>query len=148
MEDAGNKGALHGIVQTHLHVVENGHIRKQPDILEGTGNAQLIDLVHRHSLDVDAVDQHRATGGLVNAGEQVENGGLARAVGADQAGNLGGADGDVEAIHGSQAAEVNAQVPHIQNGLLALILLPDEGHGGHFQNLLGILIHGFPPPSS
>ena len=45
-------------------------------------------------LDVDAVDQHGAAGGLIDAGEQIKNGGLARAVGADQAGNFGGADGE------------------------------------------------------
>ena len=135
-------------MQTDLDVVQNGHIRKQTDILEGSGNAQLVDLVYRHSLDVDAVDQHGAAGGLIDAGEQIENGGLARAVGADQAGNFGGADGNVEAVHSRQAAEVDAQVPHVQNGLLALILLTDEGHGGNFQDFLGIVIHCFPPPSS
>ena len=135
-------------MKADLDVIQNGHIRKQADILEGSGNAQLVDLVYRHSLDVDAVDQHGAAGGLIDAGEQIENGGLARAVGADQAGDLGGADGNVEAVHSRQAAKVDAQVPHVQNGLLALILLTDEGHGGNFQDFLGIVIHLSQPPSS
>ena len=33
---------------------------------------------------------------------------FARAVGADQAGNLGGTHGNVKAVHGGEAAEVNA----------------------------------------
>ena len=136
------------MVHTHLHIVQRGHVGKQADILEGTGNAQTVDLVGGHSLDIDAVNQHGAPGGLVHAGEQVENGGLARAVGADQAGNLGRANGDIEAVHGGQAAEVNAEVAHIQHGLLVLVLLPEQVHGRNLDDFLAVLIHWFPPPSS
>ena len=38
-------------------------------------------------------------------------------------------------VHSRQAAEVDAQVPHVQNGLLALILLTDEGHGGNYSRI-------------
>ena len=95
------------MVHTHLHVIQRCHIGEQPDILEGTGDAQAVDLVGGHSLDVDAVDQHATPGGLVHTGKQVENGGLARAVGADEAGDLSGANRNVEAVHGGEAAEVN-----------------------------------------
>ena len=148
MEHTFQEGALDVVVHTHLHIVQHGHIRKQADILESTGNAQLIDLVDRHALDINAVDQNTAPGGLIDAGEQVEDGGLARAVGADEAGNLGWADGDIEVIHGGQSAEVNAQVPDVQHRLLALVLLTDKGNGGHLQNFLGILIHWKLPPFS
>ena len=78
-----------------------------------------------------AVDQDGAAGGLVNVGEQVENGGLARAVGADQAGDLVAADHQVEAVHGGQAAKIDAQLTDVQNGFFVLITVGQEAAGGH-----------------
>ena len=135
-------------MHAHLHVIQGRHIRKQADILEGTGNAQLVDLMGGHALGIDAVDQNGAAGGLVHRGQQVEDGGLACAVGADEAGNLGGSNGNVESIHRRQAAKVNAQIPDIQNRQLILILFPQQGVGGNLQHLSGILIHWSPPPFS
>ena len=70
-------------------------------------------------------------GGLVNVGEQVENGGLARAVGADQARDLVAADHQVEAVHSGQAAKVDAQLTDVQNGFFVLIAVGQETAGGH-----------------
>ncbi len=77
------------------------------------------------------IDQDGAAGGLVNVGEQVEHGGLTGTVGADQTGDLVAADHQVEAVHGGQAAEVDAQLPHVQNGLFVLVAVGQEAAGGH-----------------
>ena len=69
-----------------------------------------VDLGGGHAVGVLAVEQDGAPGGLVHLGQQVEHRGLARAVGADEAGDLGAADGEVEVIDSGQAAEVDAQV--------------------------------------
>jgi hypothetical protein len=47
---------------------------------------------------------------LVEAGDAVENGGLAGAIGADQCGDVGGARGEGEIAHGGQAAEAHGEV--------------------------------------
>ena len=70
-------------------------------------------------------------GGRIHLGEQVEHGGLARAVGADQTGDLGAADGQVEVIDGLQSAELNAQVVGFQHGLAAQVALGHNGMAGH-----------------
>ena len=51
------------------------------------------------------IQQDGAVSGLIHLGQQVEHRGLARAVGADETGDLRPADGEVEVIHGLQAAE-------------------------------------------
>ena len=57
---------------------------------------------------VDTVNEDTATGRLVNAGEQVKNGGFACAVRANEAGDLRRADGHVKAVHRCQTAKINA----------------------------------------
>ena len=128
-------------MKTYHNVTDNRHIIEKTDILEGTGNAQLVDLVDGHTLDVDAVDENGAAGGLVHTGQQVEDGGLTGTVGADEAGNLGGADGDVEAVNSSQTAEVDTKVSDIQNRKLAHILLTQQVHSGNPDHFTGIIIH-------
>ena len=49
---------------------------------------QLDDFVDAQSGEVAAAKDHGAVGRLVDAGDQVEDGGLARAVGADEAAEL------------------------------------------------------------
>ena len=94
-------------MHTHLHIVLRGHICKQADILECTGDAHTGHLAGLHTLCVDAFEQHRTAGRLINTGQQIENGGLTGTVGTDQTGNLGRANGDVKAIHRRQTAKVN-----------------------------------------
>ena len=127
-------------MHSHLHVVQHRHIGEQADVLEGPGNAQLGDLEGAHALGVDSVDQHGTPGGLVNTGKQVENGGFARAVGADQATDLRGAQGNAEAVHGGQTAEINAQVAHIQHQGLACVGFPVGIEGWHLNGILRIEI--------
>ena len=99
----------------HLHVFDDRHIRKQPDILKGPGDPGLHELVDLFAVQGDAVQQDGAFRGDIYAGEEVENRGLSGAVGADEAHQLAGIDGEVEILHGVKAAEGNAQVLGFQH---------------------------------
>ena len=118
-------------MQAYLDVVDDAQFLEQTDVLEGTGHTHAVDLIGLFARRRHAVDQDGSAGGLVNVGEQVEHGGLTGTVGADQTGDLVAADHQVEAVHGGQAAEVDAQLPHVQNGLFVLIAVGQEAAGGH-----------------
>ncbi len=83
---------------------------EQLDVLEGTGDAECRDLVRRHVGDVGAVEAEPARGRLVDAAHQVEDGGLARAVGADDGEDLALLDGEAHAVDGADAAEVDREL--------------------------------------
>ena len=68
-------------------------------------------------------------GGLVDVGQQVEDGGLTSAVGADEASDLVAADHQVEAVHGGQAAKVDAQFTDVEDGLFILVAVGQEAAG-------------------
>src|SRR5204863_3832974 len=59
------------------------HRPEQPDVLERSSDAAIGDLVWSPTSDVLAVEHQPAARRLVEAGEDVEEGGLARSVGAD-----------------------------------------------------------------
>ena len=80
------------VVQTDLDVVLHRHGVEQANVLECTGNTHAVDLVDRLARGVLAVEQDGAVRGLVHLGEQVEDRGLAGAVGTDETGDLGLAD--------------------------------------------------------
>src|SRR5699024_5895516 len=103
---------LHG----GLDVVNDRHLFEQTDVLEGAGDAGTDDLVGLFAVHPLAAQVEGALGGHVDAGDQVEDGGLARAVGADQPHQLGLADLDVEIVHRLEPAEPDAQVLRFQNG--------------------------------
>lgn len=64
--------------------------------------------------------------GLIDLREQVEDGRLARAVGADETRDLRAADGDVEAVDRLQAAEGNAEVDALEDGRLVRVALRQQ----------------------
>ncbi len=111
-------GVAHLVVQADLHVVLHTQVVKQADVLEGPGDAGPVDLGSAHAVGVLPVEKDGALGGLIHLGEQVEHGGLAGAVGADETGDLRPADGQVEVIDRPQTAEVDAQVAALQDGEL------------------------------
>ena len=148
MQQRRQERALDLIVHTHLDIFQSSHLREQADILESTGNAQLIDFMSGHALGVDTVDQNGATGWLVHTGQQVEDGGLACTVGTDQTGDLGRTNGNVKAVYSSQTAKVNAQIAHIQHRQLTCVLFTKQVDGGDTNHFLWILMHWCPPPFS
>src|SRR3546814_7698866 len=61
--------------------------------------------VGRQAADVAAVQPHRATVRQIEPGNQVEGGGLAGAVGADERMDLSARHREVDLLHGADAAE-------------------------------------------
>ena len=128
-DERGAQIVLHGLVETHLDVVDDGQVLEQADILERTGHAHPVDLIGLFTGGGHPIDEDGASGGLVDVGQQVEDGGLTGAVGADEAGDLVAADHQVEAVHGGQAAEVDAQFTDVEDGLFILVAVGQEAAG-------------------
>ena len=96
-------------------------------------------------MGVLAVQQNGAVGGLIHLGQQIENGGLAGAVRADQTGDLGAADDEVEVFNSLQTAKGDAQTDALQNGALAGVTLGDQTDG-RCGDQLGFTCHLRYPP--
>src|SRR6185437_10191442 len=73
---------------------------------------------HRQRIDrgVDAVHQHLAAIGFHQRIEHAQRGGLAGAVGAEQAGDLAVAGGEADAVDGFHCAEGLVQIPDFDHG--------------------------------
>ena len=69
-------------------VFKHRHGFPQADVLERAGNAHAVDLLGRFAGGVHAVKQNGAAGRLIDLGKEVKNGGLARAVRADERDDL------------------------------------------------------------
>ncbi len=69
-------------------VVENRERAEKPDVLKRAGDAELDDLVDAQAREVAAAERHVAVGRLVDAGDEIEDRGLARAVGPDEPAEL------------------------------------------------------------
>ena len=119
------------VVKADPHVFFHRHFIKEADVLEGAGNAEPGGLNNAHTVQVLAVHQHRSGSGFVYFGQQVKHGCLAHAVGADQAGDLGFHDGQIEIVHSLQAAELNPEMTGFQNRNLIHIPFRNDGMRGH-----------------
>ena len=138
-------------MQTDADIILHGHLIEQADVLEGTGKAQLICLHRIHTGGILAIDHDGSRCGLVYLGKQVEHRSFTGTVGADQAGNLRLANGEIEIIHCPQTAEINPQMAAFQNRTLIKIPLRNDCPGGernHFR--IGFtfcfLTHAASPP--
>ena len=94
----------------HEHVLERRHLHEEPDVLERAADAERGDRVRRLVGDVDAVEQDRARGRLVDPGELVEERRLAGAVRADQRDDRAARDREVDVVRRDEAAELLAQL--------------------------------------
>ena len=137
------------IVQADLHVILDSEVTEKADVLERAGNAHAVDLLGRFAGGVHAVKQNGAAGRLIDLGKEVKNGGLARAVRADQPGDLGAADGEIEVVHGAKSAEIDAEMAAFQHGCFVQIALGDDGCAREFDHfpLFKLFRHLPSPPS-
>ena len=96
-------------------VLEHGHAGEQADVLEGAGDlgavgdAMARQVLQRVDLAADALQAEGAGGGSVEAGDAVEQGGLAGAVGADDGGDASGGGGEIQRGDRGEAAEAHGQ---------------------------------------
>src|SRR5260221_4617908 len=99
----------------HHHVIDHWHAGEGAVVLEGAHHAARSDLVRREAEQRFAVEPRLPGVGSVGAGDDVEGGAFARAVGADHAEDLALAHLEVELRHGSQAAEAFAETVDLKN---------------------------------
>ena len=66
--------------------------------------------------DVLAVEEDASAGGFEQAGEHLDGGAFAGAVGAEIAQDLAGADGEADAIHGGRSDEGLAEIESFEHG--------------------------------
>ena len=92
------------------HVLHRGHLREEPDVLEGATDAELDDRVRRLADHLDAVEHDRPGGRHVDPGDLVEERRLAGAVRADQRHDGAARDDEVDVVGRDEAAEL---LPHL-----------------------------------
>src|SRR5437763_3322266 len=110
VQHRGRAGVLVVDMAADLDVVEDRQLLEQPDVLERARQAEGGDVVRLASPRRLAVDEDLAVGGLIDAGEHVEDGGLSGAVRADQSDQLVRLEQEVEVAHRGEAAEANGHV--------------------------------------
>ena len=92
------------------HVFQHRHAFEQADVLKGAANPQAANLVQRAPHQVVAHEVHLPAVGPVKPGDGVDQGGFARAVGADQTQDLAGLNLQINAIQGMDATKVFGQI--------------------------------------
>ena len=86
----------------------------QADVLEGPGHARPADPVRREALHAVALEQDVAFLGVVEAADDVEGRGLARAVGADEPGDGPRGDPHGQVVDRRDPAEAHGHVLHVE----------------------------------
>ena len=97
------------------HIVEHGQFGKQAGDLEGARHAERGAPVARPVGDVLAEQQHLSGGHRIDAGDQIEQRGLAGAVRADDGLAVARHDAQRDVARGLQAAEALAQALELEN---------------------------------
>ena len=110
IEHAAEHARAHAHVAAEHQVVEHGEAAEQGDVLERARHAERRDLARRPARDVAALEHDAAGIRLVEAGDHVEQRGLAGAVGADDREDAALGDVDRHAVDGGDAAEVLGNV--------------------------------------
>src|SRR5262249_28740085 len=99
----------------HAHVVEHGDLRKDVRDLECLREAQAIDALGGQPRDVLAAEAHHAAARGEQAGHDIEQRGLAGAVGADDREDLPGLDGEADARQRGERAEAFRDVVDLED---------------------------------
>jgi hypothetical protein len=103
-------------VPAQQQVLEHRGVLEQLDVLEGARDAAPGDLVRGHAGDVLVAEDEPPVGGLVDARDEVEDGGLARAVGPDDREHLAHLDLEGHRVDGPDAAEAHPEVVGREEG--------------------------------
>ena len=114
VQHGGQKAGFQAAVTARQHVLQRGQLAEQTDALEGAGNAHLHDIVRALAGDVLAAEGDAAVFGLVVARDAVEDRGLARPVGADEAHHAALLHREGQLVDGDQATEDLADLMQLQ----------------------------------
>ena len=97
-------------VSSHHHVLQGAHVHADLQVLKRAGNAAPGQFVRRFSTDGFTVQQNGATGGGVNPGDQVEQGGLARTIGADDGIDNARLNAETDVLYRLDTTKLNAEL--------------------------------------
>jgi hypothetical protein len=115
-------------VHADQHVLDGRHVGEEPDVLEGPADPERRDLVGAQADQGVPLEGDRALVGRVETREDVEERGLAGAVGADDGGDPG-LQGEVHPVDGGEAAEPLADRSRLEEGGHAASGGPAPGAG-------------------
>ncbi len=96
-------------MQSGFYIVQHGHVMEETDVLEGTCDALLVDLLTAETRDVVSVEEDLTAGRLIYAGQEVKYGRLTGTIRADQTVELILFDLHMEIINCLQTTEGDAQ---------------------------------------
>ena len=94
----------------HQQVFQHGELLEKAHVLEGAHQAVTGHLMAGLAGDLVAIQPDAAPGGPVEPADAVEDGGLAGAVGADDAEDLAIGDVEADVVDGGEAAEATGDV--------------------------------------
>src|SRR2546425_8768769 len=97
-------------------VVEHAHALEERDVLEGARHPELGHVGRRQPRAVAALEEDAALVGMVEAADDVEQRGLARAVGPDDGEDLPALDVQAHAAQREQSAKAHADPLHLEQG--------------------------------
>src|SRR5690348_2069403 len=98
-----------------LHVLDDGQTCKRHRLLEGIADTDAGHLMRGKAGNVLALPRHAALGGLVDAGDHIEERGLAGAIWSNDAEDLAFLDRKIDAGERRDATELFAQATDIED---------------------------------
>ncbi|MNQ89711.1 hypothetical protein D3C85_1050260 [compost metagenome] len=109
----------HGIVEVDVapdqQVLDHAALTEERQVLKGAADAQAGKLGRLELRRVLALEQDLPLAGRQNAADEVEGGGLAGAIGADQAHDLARHHLQADCVHGLDAAETLGDADRLQD---------------------------------
>ena len=103
-------------LQRQSQIFVNRKTLEQVGDLERAGQALMADQIGWHALNLAAVELDGAFVGRKKTRDQIEQGGLASAVRADQRVDFTGTDGEARIVDGADAAKALGNAVHLQHG--------------------------------
>ncbi len=103
-------------VRSHFNVLAHRHIAKGLGHLKSAVDAELRQLVHRHLVHRLAVERNTAAVGAVQARDDIDGRGLARAVGPDQTDDLARREAEAHVVEHHMAAEALVHALKLKEG--------------------------------
>jgi hypothetical protein len=92
------------------HVIEHRQAAEKADVLKRARQAEKGELMRFAAQNGTAIERNVSRGGLINAGDEIEHRGFARAVRANQPDQIIAPDFEIEFRHRRQATEANRAI--------------------------------------
>src|SRR5208283_5284727 len=105
VEEGGERARPHIDVPPHEDVVEHAHAAEQSEVLKGAGDTEARHEMRLGSGDIAPLIENATALRRVEAGDGVDEGGLAAAVGTHQSENLARRDGERNALQRLEPTE-------------------------------------------